>query len=52
MDGLELSNAYGQVVIRRAEPVQELNLSELPAGVYLVEVNVEGSILMRKFVKE
>ena len=52
MDGLELRNAYGQVVIRKAEPVQELNLSELPAGVYFVEVNVEGSILMRKFVKE
>lgn len=51
MEGLELRNAYGQVLRREAGDMQELSLEGLAAGVYFLEVKVGGRILVRKFVK-
>lgn len=52
MEGLELRNAYGQVLLREAGAVRELSLEGLASGVYVVEVKMEGRIFVEKFVKE
>ena len=51
MEGLELRNAYGQVLRSETGPVRELSLEGLAGGVYFLEVKIAGRILVKKFVK-
>ena len=52
VEGVELRNAYGQVLRREAGAVRELSLQGLAPGVYFLEVKMEGKILARKLVKD
>ncbi|MCO6489933.1 MAG: T9SS type A sorting domain-containing protein [Phaeodactylibacter sp.] len=52
IDGVELRNAYGQVLRREAGAVRELHLQGLVPGVYFLEVKMEGKILAGKIVKD
>ena len=50
IEGLELRNAYGQVLRREAGEMKEIDLKGLASGVYFVEVKMGQKSAVRKLV--
>lgn len=49
---IEITNAYGQVILNKAhESTSEINVSELPAGVYFITLVDDSGIRTQQFIK-
>lgn len=48
---ITLSNMLGQVVLKKQQPGTELNVSELPNGVFFYEIVTNGQKVVGKWVK-
>ena len=49
---IEIYNVFGERVYKSESPKSEINISNLPSGIYVVRVNADKTQMTGKFVKE
>ncbi|AZQ42738.1 endonuclease [Nonlabens ponticola] len=52
IDGYRIINTLGQTVRQSDEVVSDINVSELSAGTYFIELNIEDEKVIKQFIKQ
>jgi hypothetical protein len=52
IDEIKVYNLSGQLILNSIQPNNQIDLSHLESGVYLIEISIEGSQVIRRIVKE
>jgi hypothetical protein len=51
-DQIRVNDSFGRLLIQSAENTNQIDLTDLPSGVYYIQVNVEGAWATKKVVKQ
>jgi alpha-tubulin suppressor-like RCC1 family protein len=52
ISNIKIIDSSGKLVLKQSNNLQQINLKEIPQGIYIIQIESEGKLYNQKFIKE